>query len=280
MKISRNEFLKVVGVSASAALTSVTGFGATHSPVSNMAETNLKLGLASYTMRNFSVDDVIAVCKRLGLNSVALKSNHMPLDSSPEEIRSVASKVRNAGLTLYGGGVIYMKTKEEVDNAFNYASAAGFEMIIGVPNHELLPQVNELVKKTNIKVAIHNHGPGDKLYSSPNDVYAKIKDLDKRIGFCIDIGHVVRIGQDPVPMIEKYKDRLYDMHMKDMDKAEPAGKPVEVGRGVIDIPKVVKTLKKINYQGYVGFEYEKDGDDPVPGLAESVGYVRGVMKLT
>jgi inosose dehydratase len=143
----------------------------------------------------------------------------------------------------------------------------------------LLPQVNDLVKKHNIKLAIHNHGPGDDLYSSPNDVHARIKDLDKRIGLCIDIGHVVRIGQDPVPMIEKYNERVYDMHMKDVNKAEHDGTAVEIGRGVIDIPAVIKSLKKINYQGYVAFEYEKDGDDPVPGLAESVGYVRGVMKM-
>jgi sugar phosphate isomerase/epimerase len=152
-------------------------------------------------------------------------------------------------------------------------------MIVGVPNHELLPQVNEEVKRRNIKLAIHNHGPGDDLYASPADVYAKIKDLDKRIGLCIDIGHVVRIGQDPVPMIEKYKDRLYDMHMKDVNKSEPDGKPVEIGRGIINIPQVIKTLKKINYQGAVAIEYEKDGDDPILGLAESVGYLRGIIKM-
>ena len=95
----------------------------------------------------------------------------------------------------------------------------------------------------------------------------------------IDVGHVVRIGQDPVPMIEKYKDRLYDMHLKDVDKAEAKGSSVEIGRGIIDIPMVIRTLKKIDYQGCMALEYEKDGDDPVPGLAESVGYVRGVARL-
>lgn len=277
MKISRNHFLKVLGVTATAGLSSFTTRAATKATVSSQA--NLKLGLASYTLRKFNLDEVIAISKRLGLTSVALKSMHMPLEASQEDIKTMAAKVRGAGLELYGAGVIYMKTKEEVDAAFKYAGAAGLEMIVGVPNHELLPQVNELVKKTNIKLAIHNHGPGDDLYSSPNDVYAKIKDLDKRVGFCIDIGHVIRIGQDPISMLEKYKDRLYDMHMKDMDKAQPEGKPVEIGRGVIDIPKVVKMLKKINYQGSVAFEYEKDGDDPVPGLAESVGYVKGIMKM-
>ena len=281
MSISRNEFLKVLGISATATLTGVTGFAATPLRKPNRAaETNLTLGLASYTLRKFSLDEVIKVSKRLGLSAVALKSMHMPLESAAEDIKAMAEKIRSAGLKLYGAGVIYMKTKQEVDAAFNYASQAGLEMIVGVANYELLPQVNELVKKHNIKLAIHNHGPGDDLYSSPNDVYAKIKDLDKRIGFCIDIGHVVRIGQDPVAMIEKYKDRLYDMHMKDEDQAKADGKPVEIGRGVIDIPKVIKALKKINYQGVVAIEYEKDGDDPVPGLAESVGYLRGIMKLT
>jgi sugar phosphate isomerase/epimerase len=152
-------------------------------------------------------------------------------------------------------------------------------MIVGVPNHELLPLSEEQVKKYNIKLAIHNHGPGDDLYRSPADVYEKINGLDKRIGLCIDIGHVKRIGLDPAMMLQRYKDRLYDIHMKDVDKEIAEGVPVEIGRGIIDIPGVIRTLKKINYQGNVAFEYEKDEKDPLPGLAESVGYIRAVMKL-
>ena len=281
MSITRNHFLKLLGLSATASFVSTTGFAtmSVHTSQQSRANIDLNVGLASYTLRKFNLDGVISISKRLGLNSIALKSMHMPLESSAEEIRQIARKVKDAGLDLYGAGVIYMKTEQEVDTAFNYASNAGLDMIVGVPNHDLLPQVNGLVKKHNIKLAIHNHGPGDDLYSSPDDVYAKIKGLDKRIGLCIDIGHVVRIGQDPVPMIEKYKDRLYDMHLKDVDKAEAKGSSVEIGRGIIDIPMVIKTLKKIGYQGCMALEYEKDGDDPVPGLAESVGYVRAVATL-
>ena len=279
MSITRNQFLKLLGVSATATLPGISAFAAplVDNPV--RVAPALNLGLASYTLRKFNLQEVIAISKRLGLSSLALKSMHMPLESPAAEIKKMADSVRDAGLTLYGAGVIYMKTKEEVDKAFQYASHAGLEMIIGVPNHELLPQVNALVQKHNIKLAIHNHGPGDDLYSSPDDVHAKIKDLDKRIGFCIDIGHVVRIGQDPVPMIEKYRDRLYDMHLKDVDKAEADGDSVEIGRGIIDIPGVIRAIRKVNYQGCMALEYEKDGDDPVPGLAESAGYVRGVMKV-
>jgi sugar phosphate isomerase/epimerase len=205
---------------------------------------------------------------------------HMPLEASAEEVKATADKFRAAGLKLYGAGVIYMKTPQEVETAFAYAANAGLEIVIGVPNHDLLSLAEAQVKKYNIKLAIHNHGPGDSLYHSPNDVWAKIKDLDKRVGMCIDVGHVVRIKEDPIPMISKYKERLYDMHLKDVNKGEEDGTPVEIGRGVIDIPGIIKALKKINYSNIVAIEYEKDGDDPIPGLAESMGYIRGVMKTS
>lgn len=243
-------------------------------------KTDLTLGLASYTLRTLKLEDVIKITKRLGIIHLALKSMHMPLEAGADEIKTMAEQIRAAGIKLYGAGVIYMKTQPEVENAFAYASTAGLDTIIGVPNHEFLPLVNDLVKKHNIRLAIHNHGPGDDLYHSPNDVWAKIKDLDKRIGLCIDVGHVVRIKEDPIPMIAKYKDRLYDMHMKDVNKAEEDGTPVEIGRGVIDITGIIKALKKINYSNRVAIEFEKDGDDPVPGLAESVGYLRGIIKTS
>lgn len=275
MTYTRNEFLKLVGLSGLATLTT----GSIPAAATNVQSTDLRLGLASYTLRKFKLDEVIRMTKRVGLTNIALKDMHMPLDSSSEAIKQFASQIRSAGLNLYGAGVIYMKTAQEVENAFAYASNAGLEMIIGVPSHELLSLANEQVKKYNIKLAIHNHGPGDKLYSSVNDVYNKIKDLDKRIGFCIDIGHVQRIKENPIAMIEKYKDRLYDMHMKDVNKDTGDGVPVEIGRGIIDIPGVIKALNKIKYTGTVAFEYEKDGDDPLAGLAESVGYVRGIMTM-
>jgi len=277
MKYSRNEFLKLAGLSLSGAALIGPAVGATDLPKDN--DEKFKLGLASYTFRSFSLDDTIKMAKRLGLVGVSLKAMHMPLESSADDIKKAAEKVRGAGLNLYGAGDIYMKTAAEVESTFAYASNAGLEMIVGVPNHELLPLANEQVKKYNIKLAIHNHGPGDNLYASPADVYDKIKDLDKKIGLCIDIGHVRRIGQDPIPMLERYKDRLYDMHMKDVDKDTGDGSPIEIGHGIIDIPGVIRMLKKIKYSGNVAFEYEKDEKDPLPGLAESVGYVRGVMKL-
>lgn len=274
--MDRKRFLKLAGLTSVAGMTTTGSFAAVRD---RSQAVDLQLGLASYTLRTLKLDDVIKTAKRLGLKGLALKSMHMPLEASADETRAAAETVRAAGLKLYGAGVIYMKTAQEADTAFAYAKTAGLEIIIGVPNHELLPQVDELVKKYDIKLAIHNHGPGDDLYRSPNNVFEKIKALDKRIGLCIDIGHVVRIGEDPIPMIRKYKERLYDMHMKDVNKAAEDGAPVEIGRGVIDIPGVIGALKQIGYANQVAIEYERDGDDPVPGLCESVGYLRGIMKM-
>jgi len=279
MNMDRKNFLKTAGLAGASLMLAP---GAKSSPLDATTKAlahTFDLGIASYTFRSLSLDDTIAAVKRLGITKLALKSMHMPMDASAEVIKQTAQKIRAAGLDLYGAGVIYMKTEQEVNGAFEYAKNARIKMIVGVPNHEFLSLVEQKVKEYDIKLAIHNHGPGDDVYRSPTNAYDRIKNLDKRIGLCIDIGHVVRIKEDPSELAKKYKDRLFDCHLKDENRAEEDGTPVEIGRGVIDIPKFLKTMVKIGYTGNLSLEYEKDGDDPIPGTAESIGYVRGVLKM-
>ena len=233
--------------------------------------------MASYTFREFPLEETLKMTKRLGLERIAFKDFHLSLESTDEEIKAVAEKTRAAGLDLYGCGVVYMQTEDDVERAFQYAKTAGMRIIIGVPNPDLLNMVNNMVNKYNIKVAIHNHGPDDKLYPTPESAYVRIKNLDPRIGLCIDIGHTQRAGVDPSESTLKYADRLHDVHIKDVTVATKEGGTIEIGHGVIDIPKFLRTLIKLNYKGSVSFEFEKDGKDPLPGVAESVGYVRGVL---
>ncbi len=277
MQYNRNEFLKLMGLSAVGAAATSPAWGAI-APMNRPAAEGLTLGLASYTFHKFGLDETIAMAQRLGLTNIALKSMHLPLDSSAQEIKAATDKIKQAGLTLYGAGVIYMKTPQEVDQAFEYAKQAGMGVIIGVPAYNLLERVNKKVQEYDIKLAIHNHGPGDDVYASPTAAYEKVKNLDPRMGLCMDIGHTQRIGEDPAALAEKYQDRLFDVHLKDVTTSTGEGVPLEVGRGVIDIPGFLRVLKRINYGGVVAFEYEKDADDPLAGLAESVGYVRGVLK--
>lgn len=295
MSPTRRDFMKKAGLGAGAALATAKGALAAGSkdPARNKTTTagpnqegssssasvsvSFALGLASYTFRAFSLDETIAMTRRLNLEAIALKSFHLPLDAPPDTIKSAAEKIRAAGLDLYGCGVVYMKSADEIRQAFDYARAAGLSLIIGVPDIELLPLAEKAVREYDIKLALHNHGPTDKVYPTPESAYFKIRDLDPRIGLCLDAGHAARSGLDPAAVAEKYFDRLLDVHIKDVTSANVEGGPVEIGRGVIDIPELLRVLVRLGYGGKVSLEFEKDEKDPLPGAAESVGYLRGVM---
>lgn len=276
---SRRQFLKLSGAGILAAgATSL--YGSTISPLPPKRLTvpdTFSLGMAGYTFKNFNVEMTIEMMKRIGITTLSLKDFHMPLNSTQEQINAVLDKFKAADINVYTVGVIYMKTQESVDQAFAYAKMAGVKMIVGAPNYELLPQVEKRIKEYDFRLAIHNHGPDNPLYPNATDIWDHIKDLDPRIGICIDIGHTTRDGQDPSTDIIRYKSRIFDVHIKDVDKAAKEGKTIEIGRGIIDIPKVVTTLRKIKYSGKCSLEFEKDMNDPLAGIAESIGYFKGVM---
>jgi sugar phosphate isomerase/epimerase len=283
-RTTRRSFFQIAG----AGLGASWGAGAVSAQVASASQVRqaaprktaapkFQLGMASYTFRAFGLDQTLAMTKRLGLKRISFKSFHLPLEASADEIRAVVAKVKAAGLELYAGGVIYMRTEAEVRQAFEYAKAAGMEIIVGVPNHELLPLVNKLVGEYNILVAVHNHGPTDKIYPTPESAYQKIRGLDRRIGLCIDVGHTKRSGIDPAMDAVRFADRLFDVHIKDVTEDTEKGQTCEMGRGVVDIPFFLRALVKIGYLGSVSLEYEKDEKDPLPGAAESIGYARGVL---
>jgi sugar phosphate isomerase/epimerase len=232
--------------------------------------------MADYTFLHFDIPQSIKMMQRLDIHSMSLKNFHLPYDSTKEKIDEVVNQYKAGGISIYGVGVIYMKSKEEVDQAFEYAKNVGVSIIIGVPEHDQIDYVEQKVKSYNIKLAIHNHGPEDKMYPNPQIAYDLIKNKDPRMGLCLDIGHAQRAGVDPAKAVLKYNKRIFDLHIKDVTKAEQDGKAIETGRGIINFPALVRALRKINYPGHCSVEFEKDMKDPFPGIAESVGYFKGV----
>lgn len=272
---TRRQFLKVTAAGAIAA--GLPFNRAEAIPVSaNKSDNSFSLGIAGYTFAKLSIGNSIELMKKVGVNALSIKDFHLPYKSTQAEINEITGKFKAAGLNIYAVGVVYMTSKEFVDLAFEYARMAGVKMIVCAPNYELLPYIDEKIKSSDIRLAIHNHGPDNTLYPNATDIWNNIKNLDPKIGICIDIGHTVRDGADPVADILRYKSRIYDVHIKDVDKASKEGRTLEMGRGIIDIPGVVAALRKIKYTGTCSLEFEKDMDDPIAGIAESIGYWKGV----
>jgi inosose dehydratase len=278
MNSNRRNFLKLSGLAIAAVAVPKVSESKTKETKKD-SSFPVRLGLASYTLRKMNLDDALAVCQKLGIKNISLKEFHLKLTATDAEIAEAVKKCQDAGVQLGSGGVIYMKSEAEVDAAFEYARKAGMNMIIGVPQHEMLPYAEKKVKEYNIRLAVHNHGPGDKVYPSCESAYVLIKNMDPRMGLCLDIGHTQRIQRDPSADLKDYFDRIFEIHMKDVTSSDQDGKAIEIGRGVIDIPGFLKTVVKKKFSGIISFEYEKDDADPVPGLAESLGYVKGVLAV-
>ncbi len=269
--LSRRTLLKTGTLAAGSALLSRYAAAAQPSPI--------KLGIASYTFREFKQPpQLIDFMHQLNLKYVNLKDFHLPeapLDAVPRE----AAVYRDAGLVITGGGTIYFPKDEDDDikQKFDYAKAAGFPMIIGSPTHESIERVESFVKKYDIKLAIHNHGPEDKEWPSPHDILKVVGKMDKRIGCCVDVGHTMRAGDNVPQTVREVGSRLLDMHMKDLKNATDKDSQVAVGEGIMPVREIFQTLIDMKYPGYVDLEYEINGKDPMPGVTQSIAFMRKTL---
>jgi sugar phosphate isomerase/epimerase len=271
----RREFLTTVA--AASLLPQVTG-RAGAAPAAAAPE-QLKLGVASYSLRKFPFDKAIEMAKACDVKYINFKDVHLARTDPPDAIKAARAKAEAAGFTIMGGGTITWQKNDEaqVRKDFEYAKLAGMPLIVAAPSFEALDVVEKTAKEFDIKVAIHNHGPEDKFFPSPYDVHKHIKGRDKHMGMCVDIGHTWRAGVDPTKAILELHDRVYDLHVKDLSNLKERDSQVIVGKGAIDFPGLFRALVKIGYTGHVGLEYEIDADNPLPGMLQSFAYMRGVL---
>lgn len=241
---------------------------------------SFKVGMAGYTFVKFDLDKTLETLESTDVHYLCIKDFHLPFNSSDQQIADFHKKLESKGVKGYAVGPIYMKTEQEVDRAFDYAKRVGVKLIVGVPTYELLPYVDKKVKEYDFHYAIHLHGPDIELFPDADDVWNNVKDLDPRIGMCLDVGHDTRNGKDPVADLKKYHTRVFDIHIKDVTGDTKEGYSVEIGRGIIDFPAFVRMLREVKYTGVCSLEHEKNMDNPFIGIAESIGYFRGVIETT
>lgn len=268
---SRRSFL---GASAAALAASRTSIGAiTDDP------RDFKLGVATYSLRHFSRAQAIAMLKQMNVRYVNIKEFHLPLNSTPDEIKAGRKEFEDAGFLIEGGGNISFSKDDEEDirHKFEYARLAGMPIIVCAPTHATLPKLEKFVKEYDIKIAVHNHGPEDKQFPTPQSVLAVVKNMDPRCGLCIDCGHTARTGVDVVESIREAGSRLHSMHIKDLADAKARDSQRDVGEGVLPIVGIFKQLRNMRYTGGVMLEYEIHENDPLMGMLKSLAYMRGVM---
>ena len=240
----------------------------------------IQLGIATYTFREFTRDQMIGFLKQLDINQINAKDvkDHLPSDPAQED--AALKDYAAAGIKLHAAGAIYFRKDEDEDirAKFEYCKRAGIGVIVaGDPTPETLPRVEKFVKQYDIRIAIHNHGPEDPVWPSPLDILKLVKNLDPRIGCCIDVGHTVRAGTDVVEAIHAVGPRLFNMHIKDLSDFNAKESQVAVGRGKMPIREIFAALAQIKYKGFVDLEYEIHADDPMPGVIESIAYMNGVL---
>ena len=255
-------------------------FSLTQEPPSADQASPIRLGVASYTFRNFTRAQLIAFMKQLNVFALNAKDvkDHLPMDSR-EEAAALADYAAS-GVNLHAAGTIYFAKDEDADirTKFEYCKRGGISVIVaGDPTPETLPRIEKFAKEYDIRIAIHNHGPEDKLWHSPLDVLKAVKDMDPRMGCCIDVGHTVRAGTDVVQAIHAAGPRLFNLHMKDLTDFESKGSQVAVGDGIMPVRRMFEALTAIKYKGFVDLEYEVHPDDPMPGVISSFAYMRGVL---
>jgi sugar phosphate isomerase/epimerase len=282
---SRRSFLKSSALAAGCAVAGAAVTVAEAAPESGKPATGeippFKLGLASYTFRNFTRAQTIGAMQALNLRAINCKDvkDHLPMDAAAEAT-ALADYAAN-GIQVHAVGVVSF-TKDEDDDMrakFEYAKRAGVKVIAaGDPAPTTLPRLEKFVKEYDLRIAIHNHGPEDKIWPSPYDVLKAVANMDPRMGCCIDIGHACRAGANVPQAIRDVGPRLFNLHAKDLTDYSSRDSQVAVGEGIIPFPDLFASLIAIGYQGFVDLEYEIHADDPMPGVIESFAYMRGVLK--
>jgi sugar phosphate isomerase/epimerase len=278
--LSRRDFVRSSALAATALAVPNDAFTIARVPPPPDGASPIRLGVASYTFRNFNRAQMIGFLKQLNVSEVNLKDVKDHLPSTTQEETAALADYAAAGIKPHAAGTIYFDKDEDADirNKFEYCKRAGISVIVaGDPAIQTLPRIEKFVREYDIQFAIHNHGPEDKIWHSPLDVLKAVKGLDPRIGCCIDVGHTVRAGTDVVQAIREAGPRLFNVHMKDLTNFQEKESQVAVGEGSMPVPKIFQALIAISYKGFVDLEYEIHPDDPMPGVISSFAYMRGVL---
>ena len=284
--LSRRSFLRASAVAAGSLLVNRTASADERADLGG----GIGLGIQSYTFRNFDLEPALKKIKELGIRNAEFFSKHIPLNSSPDQLKAILDLCKEYGVTPVGFGVQHFTRKHD-DNkkAFEFAKAIGVKYLSASPDPDSFDSLDKLCDEYKIAIAIHPHGPvgGGKLdrWYSAEVIMKAVKDHHKLIGACLDTGHLIRAAQlgeklDPAAEVRIMGSRNFGMHLKDHDNKRKTDVVFGSPDGVLDVAGVLKALREVKFTGAVSIEYEANPADPTADVKKCADYVRAAAKKT
>lgn len=266
---SRRRFLALGALGAGASLFDLPLFGE-DVPGPQKEYGWFPMGLQSYSLRHYPVDEALRHVQSLGLHHVEFFGSHFGEKASTDEIAAMKKKVRSMEIALSAHGVDHFSKNHEANRKiFEFANLAGIRNLSADPDPDSFESLEKLVAEFGIRIAIHNHGPGAR-YDKVSDVVKAVKGRHKWIGACADLGHYIRSGEDPVKVIHELEGRLFGIHLKDFAEPKKDAKGVILGKGHLDVAATFRALREVHFpaDGAVSLEYEENEGNPIADIKE------------
>ncbi len=278
LSIDRRRF-----VAASAAAAGATFFDLPSILAADDQYAGFPMGVQSYSLRNFNLLEAVRHIQGMGLHHVEPYKKHLSPQASDEEIAKTKKLLAEADISISAHGVnAFSKDHEANRKVFEFAKRAGIRNLTANPQPDSFDSLDQLVAEYDIRICIHNHGPGA-LYDSIDSVKQAVRGRHKWIGACVDTGHFIRSKEDPVKAVRELGPRVFALHIKDEEKREKRSKNVVIGTGHLDVHGLFKALKDIKFpaDGSMSLEYEANPDNPIDDMKQCLSVAReALQKLT
>jgi inosose dehydratase len=269
LKLGTAGFVGVLGCASERRAVEMTG--------KNDPYCGLKVGVHTYSLRKFGFADAVRMTREFGVRYIGLNPVHLPLDSPPGKLADAKAHIEDAGLNLLACGVVTFDADQSKSRrVFEYAKTMGMRTIVANPSPESLGGLDALVAEFGIRIAIHNHGP-EGIYSVPDDVLKAMQGRHELIGACVDLGHYERSDVRAEDALRAFSGRIYDIHLKDVNRRDVRGRGVTLGEGVVNLPAVFDELISMRFDGHVALEYESQPSNPFPAMDKCFAYVREIL---
>lgn len=258
-------------------------------PAKDIRLRKFPMAIQCWTFRKYSFLEALEKAKALGIDFVqpypgqALSPDKPEVvfdhNLSEEHIQWVRTQLRRLGQSLVAYGVVnFENTEQEMRQIFDFAKKLGIRTIVTEPGFDEFALLERMVKEYNVNIAIHNH-PTPSKYARPETILERVEGWDRRIGACVDTGHWMRSGVNPLQGLRLLEGRIIDVHLKDLDVfGAKDAQDVPFGQGEAEVDAILAELTRQNFRGYLTVEHEREAEalDPEQAIKKGIEYIKNI----